>query len=83
MRHEIPTVAFTDTPGVRIFQTTSPIADHWRERTKQEDVELYFMDLWSTEEIEDLAYIVLAVAAQLSDQVTHSASFFTPTKSSP
>ncbi|KAI9569721.1 hypothetical protein HD554DRAFT_2327986 [Boletus coccyginus] len=52
----VPTVAFMHTRGVRTFQTTSPRDDRHKEWTKQTGVKLYFMDLWSTEEIEDLAY---------------------------
>jgi hypothetical protein len=43
---------------------------------------LYISWTWSTEEIEDLACVVLVVAAQLSDQAAHLASYSTLIKSS-
>ncbi|KAI9463500.1 hypothetical protein HD554DRAFT_2175595 [Boletus coccyginus] len=52
-----PTVAFTKTLGVRTFQTTFPDRKRYKEWTKETGVRLYFMDLWSTEEIKDLAFI--------------------------
>ncbi|KAF8556317.1 hypothetical protein OG21DRAFT_1483234 [Imleria badia] len=51
---EIPTAAFTRTPGVRTFQVAST-RQQYREWSKECKVRLYVMDLWSIEEIEDLA----------------------------
>ncbi|KAI9569036.1 hypothetical protein HD554DRAFT_2094864 [Boletus coccyginus] len=54
---QVPTVAFTDTPRIRTFQTASSRNDRHKGWMKETDVVPYFMDLWSAEEIEDLAFI--------------------------
>jgi hypothetical protein len=74
---QIPTSAFLDTLGVWVFQTTSPAEKRWKNWTKERQVQLYIMDLWSVEEIRDLVYVVLVIAAQLSDQAAPLASFST------
>ncbi|KAI9462581.1 hypothetical protein HD554DRAFT_2316319 [Boletus coccyginus] len=53
----IPSPAFLATPHLRIFQTASPNPTHWKCWTKEKQAKLYIMDLWSTEEIEDLIFI--------------------------
>lgn len=59
---EIPTTAFMDTPGVRVFQTTSPAEKRWKSWTKEKNIDLYIMDVPSGEEITDFAYAGLLVA---------------------
>ncbi|KAI9463495.1 hypothetical protein HD554DRAFT_1319597 [Boletus coccyginus] len=53
----VPTAAFTKTLGIRTFQTASPGKKRNKDWTKEAGVRLYFMDLWPTEEINDLAFI--------------------------
>ncbi|KAI9462574.1 hypothetical protein HD554DRAFT_2175900 [Boletus coccyginus] len=53
----IPSTAFLATPNLRIFQTASPDPKNWKRWTKEMQVKLYIMDLWSVEEIEDLIFI--------------------------
>ncbi|KAI9462576.1 hypothetical protein HD554DRAFT_1450554 [Boletus coccyginus] len=53
----IPSPAFLATPHLRIFQTASPDPKRWKRWTVERQVELYIMDLWSVEEIEDLIFI--------------------------
>jgi len=51
----IPTPAFLSaSPDLRIFQAASPNPIRWKQWTKERDVILYIMDLWSVEDIEDL-----------------------------
>ena len=52
--------------NVRIFQTTAPATERWKDWTKQRGIRLYTMDVPSIEEVEDLAYVVSIVAAQSS-----------------
>ncbi|KAF9228951.1 hypothetical protein BS17DRAFT_215610 [Gyrodon lividus] len=54
----IPAWAFQMTPGVRVFQATSPNSSRWKEWSKQHGAEPYIMDVWSTEETADLASLL-------------------------
>lgn len=72
---EVPTSAFATTPGVRVFQTASPAEKRWKRWTRERKIKLYVMDLWTVDEIEDLMYVALVIAAQLSDQAAPLASF--------
>ena len=50
-----PLSAFRSPFNVRVFQTTSPAEERWKEWTKQcWGVDLYIMDVPSTEEVKDL-----------------------------
>lgn len=73
----IPTTAFTSAFGARIFQTAPPTLRHQNYWMEKSQIMPYIMDLWSVEEIEDLAYVtfVASVAAQLSDQAALLALF--------
>jgi hypothetical protein len=41
--------------GLRIIQTTSPRAARWKEWSKQVGARCYIMDIWSKEEVVNLA----------------------------
>ncbi|KAI9462558.1 hypothetical protein HD554DRAFT_2316305 [Boletus coccyginus] len=53
----IPTPAFLVAPYLRVFQTIYPAQSCWRHWTKERQVKLYIMDLWTVEEIKDLVFI--------------------------
>ncbi|KAF8554081.1 hypothetical protein OG21DRAFT_1131965 [Imleria badia] len=52
-----PIAVFSQCPSVRTFQTLSPARLHSQDWWKEWSVRRYIMDLWSDEEIEDLASI--------------------------
>ncbi|KAI9462208.1 hypothetical protein HD554DRAFT_2289333 [Boletus coccyginus] len=54
----IPDGLFLSHVGVRVIQTTPPTASRWKEWSKQVGAQPYIMDIWSEEEVVQLATLL-------------------------